>query len=74
MRMVREFSLVGKRKIYLNTRQAGVVTYKRVKKINGIRYITYDTEQEIIERLGKLIMEEDEFDIMCKEDYKKTYK
>ena len=62
---------MSKRKIYLNKRQAGEVYYKRVEKINGVRYITYDTEKEIIDRLGKLIMEEDEFDIMCKEYYKK---
>ena len=58
----------------MNKKPKGVVSYKRVEKKNGIRYITFDTEQAIIERLGKLIMEEDEFDIMCKEDYKKTYK
>ena len=55
---------MSKRKIYLNKRQTGVVQYKRVEKINGVRYITYDTEKEIIDRLGKLIMEEDEFERM----------
>jgi len=62
--MEKGFWLMSKRKIYLNKRQAGVVQYKRVEKINGVRYITYDTEKEIIDRLGKLIMEEDEFERM----------
>lgn len=53
---------MGKRKVYLNRRPEGVVSYKRVAKINGIRYITFDTEADIIKRLHKFWDEEDEFD------------
>ena len=43
-------------------RPEGVVSYKRVEKIKGIRYITFDTEADIIERLNRFWDEEDEFD------------
>ena len=59
---------MGKRKVYMNKRPKGVVSYKRVEKKNGIRYITFDTEEEIIKRLHKLWdEEEEEFTRMLKE-------
>ena len=51
-----------------------MLSYKRVEKIKGIRYITFDTEADIIERLNRFWDEEDEFYKMCKEySKKKTY-
>ena len=64
---------MGKRKVYLNDRPVGVLSYKRVEKIKGIRYITFDTEADIIDRLGKSILEETKFDNMCKEYYKNRH-
>lgn len=65
---------MGKRKVYLNKRPTGMLSYKRVEKIKGIRYITFDTEADIIERLNRFWDEEDEFYKMCKEYSKKrTY-
>ena len=59
---------MGKRKVYLNKRPADVLSYKRVEKIKGIRYITFDTEADIMARLHKLWNEEEEnFDRMLKE-------
>ena len=53
---------MGKRKVYMNTRPVGVLSYKRVTKRDGIRYITYDTEREILDRISSIDLEEDSFD------------
>jgi hypothetical protein len=62
---------MGKRKVYMNTRPVGVLSYKRVTKRDGIRYITYDTEREILDRISSIDLEEDSFDRLW-DDYNVT--
>jgi len=60
-----------KKKVYLNRKPVGVLSYKKVVKVNGISYITYNTEKEILDRLSSIELEEDGFDKMWKEHDKK---
>ena len=46
-----------KNKVYLNMKPLGVKSYSVVKKIEGIRYVTYYTEKEIVDKICAIEME-----------------